>query len=72
MRFNKAFHIDCRARCDEDHQYYARARITSAMVEATLRATHHDSGDLDAFSNEVGAIEFARSWAIDWCDRVRA
>jgi hypothetical protein len=71
MRFDyKNFHVDCRARHDEDGHYYARARITPALSEDAARADHHDSGDLNAFSNEGDAIECARAWAKEWCDQV--
>ncbi|CAG4918070.1 hypothetical protein [Paraburkholderia gardini] len=68
MQFDyKTFHIDCRARHDEDGHYVARARITVPAVGAG-RVTAHDSGDIDSFVSEADAISCAKAWAIEWCD----
>jgi hypothetical protein len=37
MRFDKAFHIDCRARHDEDDRYFPRARITRRGQSETVK-----------------------------------
>ncbi|MEA3088630.1 MAG: hypothetical protein QOC89_6327, partial [Paraburkholderia sp.] len=52
MQFDyKHFHIDCRARHAEDGAYHARARI-SRVPQKHEHVQSHDSGDIDAFSNE--------------------
>jgi hypothetical protein len=69
MRFDyKAYHIHCRARHDEDGQFYAHAIITRGPGEDSARAETHHSGDLDAFADESDALHYAREWAIEWCD----
>ncbi|CAH2798542.1 MAG: FIG00453617: hypothetical protein [uncultured Paraburkholderia sp.] len=68
MQFDyRHFHIDCRARHADEGVYYARARITR-MPQKNEHFQSHDSGDIDAFSNEADAISCARLWAIEWCD----
>ncbi|WP_027800876.1 hypothetical protein [Paraburkholderia dilworthii] len=68
MQFDyKHFHIDCRARHADEGVYYARARITR-IPRKNERFQSHDSGDIDAFTNEADAISCARSWALQWCD----
>ncbi|CAH2901396.1 MULTISPECIES: hypothetical protein [Paraburkholderia] len=68
MQFDyKHFHIDCRARHADEGVYYARAKITR-IPRKNEHFRSHDSGDIDAFSNEADAIACARSWAIEWCD----
>jgi hypothetical protein len=69
MRFDyQAFHIDCRARHDEDGLFYARARITRAPADSRTHGETFESGDLDGFTHEADAVACARSWAIEWCD----
>ncbi|CDY77409.1 hypothetical protein BGLT_06322 [Caballeronia glathei] len=71
MRFDyKTFHIDCRARHDEDGRYYARATITEAPPAGRAHGETHDSGELDAFPNESDALHCARAWALEWCDEI--
>ncbi|CAH2899574.1 MAG: FIG00453617: hypothetical protein [uncultured Paraburkholderia sp.] len=68
MQFDyRHFHIDCRARHADEGVYCARARITR-MPQKNEHFQSHDSGDIDAFSNEADAISCARLWAIEWCD----
>ncbi|MDR6422126.1 hypothetical protein J2801_004417 [Paraburkholderia phenoliruptrix] len=68
MQFDyRHFHIDCRARHADEGVYYARARITR-IPQKNEHFQSHDSGDIDAFSNEADAISCARLWAIEWCD----
>jgi len=72
MQFDyRHFHIDCRARHAEDGYYYARARITH-VPQDNGHYRSHDSGDIDAFSNEADAISCAKSWAMEWCDTAAA
>ncbi|MDR6445394.1 hypothetical protein ACTJLC_09340 [Paraburkholderia sp. 22099] len=72
MQFDyRHFHIDCRARHAEDGYYYARARITH-VPQDNGHCRSHDSGDIDAFSNEADAITCAKSWAMEWCDTAAA
>jgi hypothetical protein len=69
MRFDyKAHHIECRARHDEDGQFYAQARITRGSETPEDAIDTHESGDLDGFDNASDALACARSWAIEWCD----
>lgn len=68
MQFDyRHFHIDCRARHDDDGLYYARAKITR-VPRKNEHVQSHDSGDIDAFSDQADAISCAKSWAIEWCD----
>ncbi|MGE8506674.1 MAG: hypothetical protein ACN6QU_05035 [Paraburkholderia terricola] len=72
MQFDyRHFHVDCRARHAEDGYYYARARITH-VPQDNGHCRSHDSGDIDAFSNEADAISCAKSWAMEWCDTAAA
>ena len=69
MRFDyKAWHIDCRARHDEDGCFYAHATITRSPATGRAHGETHHSGELDAFENESDALHCARIWAIEWCD----
>ncbi|MEM5383612.1 hypothetical protein VSR68_08415 [Paraburkholderia phymatum] len=68
MHFDyKGFHIDCRARHDEDGHYVAQAKLTRAAT-ANAPAEVHQSGDIDSFVDESDAVTCARTWAIEWVD----
>jgi hypothetical protein len=68
----KAYHIHCRARHDEDGQFYAHATITRGPDERSAHGETHHSGELDAFADESDALHCARAWAIEWCDEAAA
>jgi hypothetical protein len=68
MHFDyKGFHIDCRARHDEDGHYVAQAKLTRGAT-ANTPAEVHQSGDIDSFVDESDAMICARTWAIEWID----
>ena len=60
MHFDyKGFHIDCRARHDDDGHYVAQAKLTRAATSNTP-AEVHQSGDIDSFVDESDAMTCAR------------
>jgi hypothetical protein len=68
MEFDyKDFHIDVTPLI-EGGQCFARAKLLRRSPGAEHFTEQKWSGDLGQFPSEQAAIDYAKSWAIDWCD----
>ena len=68
MEFDyKDFHIDVTPLV-EGGQYFARAKLLRRSPGTEHFTEEKWSGDLGQFPSEQAAIDYAKSWAIDWCD----
>ncbi|MFL9966479.1 hypothetical protein PQR02_37020 [Paraburkholderia sediminicola] len=61
------FHIDVTPLV-EGGQCFARATLLRTSPDAEHRTEEKWSGDLGQFPSERAALDYASSWAIDWCD----